>query len=105
MNEPSLLRFEPILKENGILLFNKTLIKSTPRRTDITVLPVEASALAEELGQGRIASMVMLGAMAKKSNLLKLTTLKKAQRNRFTKANDEQLTLNDSALEKGYNLL
>lgn len=105
MNEPSLLRFEPTLKENGILLFNRTLIKSTPQRTDITILPVEASALAEELGQGRIANMVMLGAMAKKSNVLELATLKKAQRKRFIKANDEQLKLNDAALEKGYNLL
>ena len=105
MNEPSLLRFEPALKENGILLFNKTLIKSTPRRKDIVVLPIDASAVAEELGQGRIANMVMLGAMIKKSNLLKIDTLKKAQRKRFTKANDEQLKLNDSALEKGYSLL
>lgn len=104
MNEPSLLRFESTLKENGVLMFNKTLIKSTPQRTDIMVLPIEASALAEELGQGRIANMVMLGAMAKKTDLLKLATLKKAQRKRFTKANDEQLKLNDAALEKGYNL-
>lgn len=105
MNEPSLLRFEPTLKENGILLYNKTLIRSTPRRKDIIVLPIEASAVAEELGQGRIANMVMLGAMAKKSNLLTIATLKKAQRKRFTKAKDEQLKLNDSALEKGYSLL
>jgi 2-oxoglutarate ferredoxin oxidoreductase subunit gamma len=105
MNEPSLLRFEPILKENGVLMFNKTLIKSIPKRTDIIVLPIEASAVAEELGQGRIANMVMLGAMAKKTDLLKLNTLKKAQRKRFTKANDEQLKLNDAALEKGYNLV
>jgi 2-oxoglutarate ferredoxin oxidoreductase subunit gamma len=105
MNEPSLLRFESTLRENGILLYNKTLIRSTPSRKDITVLPIEASAVAEELGQGRIANMVMLGAMAKKSNLLTLATLKKAQRKRFIKATDEQLKLNDSALEKGYSLL
>lgn len=104
MNEPSLLRFEPALKENGILLYNRTLIQSAPKRKDITVVPVEASALAEELGQGRIANMVMLGVMARKSTLLGLATLKKAQRKRFTKADDKQLKLNDSALEKGYNL-
>ncbi len=105
MNEPSLLRFEPTIKENGILLYNKTLIRSIPSRKDITVLPIEASAVAEELGQGRIANMVMLGAMVKKSKLLTIATLKKAQRKRFTKAKDEQLELNDSALEKGYSLL
>ncbi|UCG30250.1 MAG: 2-oxoacid:acceptor oxidoreductase family protein [candidate division WOR-3 bacterium] len=105
MNEPSLLRFEPMVKAGGILFYNKTLIKSVPTRKDITIIPVEANAIAEELGQGRIANMVMLGALIKKTGILKLETLKMAQRERFTKADDEQLSLNDRALERGYELL
>jgi len=105
MNEPSLTRFEPMVKPNGLLFFNQTLIKSKPKRNDITVIPVEANAIAEELGQARIANMVMLGVMVKKTQLLKLETLKNAQRKRFTKANKEQLDLNDKALERGYELL
>jgi 2-oxoglutarate ferredoxin oxidoreductase subunit gamma len=105
MNEPSLTRFEPTVKPNGLLLYNKTLIKSKPARTDITIMPVDANVIAEGLGQSRIANMVMLGVMAKKTGLLKLETLKEAQRKRFIKANKEQLTLNDKALEKGYGLL
>jgi 2-oxoglutarate ferredoxin oxidoreductase subunit gamma len=105
MNEPSLLKFEPRLKPTGLLFFNRTLIKSKPKRDDIDVIPVEANAIAEELGQGRIANMVMLGVMVKKTGLLKLETLKKAQRKRFIKATDEQLALNNKALERGYALL
>ena len=105
MNEPSLLRFEPMLKVGGLLFFNQTLIKSRPKRSDITAVPIEASKIAEELGQGRTANMVMLGAVAKKTNFLQLENLKKGQRQRFVKASAEQLALNDKALEKGYNLL
>lgn len=105
MNEPSLARFEPTLQPNGLFFFNQTLIKSQPTRKDITIIPVEANAIAEELGQGRIANMVMLGVVAKKTGVLKLETLKKAQRKRFTKANKKQLELNDKALERGYALL
>lgn len=105
MNEPSLARFEPTLKPDGILFYNKTLIKSQPKRTDIMVIPVEANAIAEELGQGRIANMVMLGVLIKKTGLLKIETMKKAQRERFSKATDEQLALNDKALERGYELI
>ncbi len=105
MNEPSLTRFEPMVKPNGLLFFNQTLIKSRPKRNDVTVIPVEANAIAEELGQGRIANMVMLGTMIKKTGLLSLETLKKAQRKRFVKANKDQLALNDKALERGYGLL
>jgi 2-oxoglutarate ferredoxin oxidoreductase subunit gamma len=105
MNEPSLTRFEPVVKQDGLLFFNQTLIKSKPKRNDLNVIPVDANAIAEELGQGRIANMVMLGIMAKRTGLIKLETLKKAQRKRYKKASDEQLRLNDRALEKGYALL
>lgn len=105
MNEPSLAKFEPTVKAGGMLFYNKTLIKSKPKRTDITIIPIEANAIAEGLGQGRIANMVMLGGVAKKSGLLKLDSLFKAQRKSFGKAKEEQLKLNNQALEKGYNLL
>ena len=105
MNEPSLARFEPAVKPGGFLFYNRTLIKSKPQRKDITIIPVDANAIAEELGQGRIANMVMLGAMAKKTGIVKLETLEKTQRMRFKKADKEQLALNDKALERGYNLL
>lgn len=104
MNEPSLARFEPLVKSKGMLFYNKTLIKSTPKRKDIVIIPVEANAIAEELGQGRIANMVMLGTLAKKSGVTNLETLKKAQRKRYKKASDKQLVLNDQALERGYEL-
>jgi 2-oxoglutarate ferredoxin oxidoreductase subunit gamma len=104
MNEPSLTRFESTVKSGGMLFFNETLIKSKPKRADISVIPIQANAIAEELGQGRIANMVMLGAVIKKTGILKLDSLKKAQRNRFAKANDTQLNLNEKALERGFNL-
>lgn len=104
MNEPSLKRFEPDVKADGMLFFNKTLIQSRPTRKDLTIIPVDANAIAEKLGQGRIANMVMLGVMARRTELLSLETLKKAQRKRFVKASDDQLSLNDKALEKGYEL-
>jgi 2-oxoglutarate ferredoxin oxidoreductase subunit gamma len=104
MNEPSMARFEPTLKQGGLLFYNETLIKSKPVRKDIKVVPIQANAIAEELGQGRIANMVMLGALMKKTGLLKIETLKQAQRQRFTKASAEQLALNDRAMERGYAL-
>ncbi len=104
MNEPSLLKFEPLVKAGGLLFFNQTLIKSKPKRSDIEIFPIEANRIAEELGQGRIANMVMLGAMIKKTGLLKLDSLKRAQRIRFAKASEGQLALNDRALQRGSEL-
>ncbi len=105
MNEPSLLKFEPMVKSEGILFFNHTLIKSRPKRNDITIVSVEANKIAEELGQGRVANMVMLGAMIKKAGIIGIESMKKAQRKRFARAGEEQLALNDRALERGFELL
>jgi len=105
MNEPSLLKFEPLIKTRGLLFFNKTLIESRPKRNDIEIIQIEANKIAEELGQGRIANMVMLGALIKKSGIIGIETMKKAQRKRFSRANETQLVLNDRALDKGYGLL
>lgn len=105
MNEPSLAKFEPKVKPGGMLFYNKTLIQSQPKRTDITIVPIEANKIAEELGQGRIANMVMLGSVARKTGLLKLESLYQAQRKSFTKAKEEQLKLNEKALERGYSLV
>ncbi len=104
MNEPSLARFEPTVKLKGLLMFNQTLIASRPQRKDIAIVAVEANAIAEELGQGRIANMVMLGALVKKTELLSLESLKKAQHKRFARASEQQLALNDKALDRGYAL-
>lgn len=102
MNEPSLTKFEPAVKPNGKLFYNKTLIKSQPGRKDLTVYPLEANAIAEELGQGKIANMVMLGALLKRTGVLKIESLKSAQRKRFARAKPEQLALNDQALDRGF---
>uniref|UniRef100_A0A7C4TFH1 2-oxoacid:ferredoxin oxidoreductase subunit gamma n=1 Tax=candidate division WOR-3 bacterium TaxID=2052148 RepID=A0A7C4TFH1_UNCW3 len=104
MNEPSLLKFESMVRPGGLLFYNQTLINSRPKRNDLEIIPVEANKIAEELGQGRIANMVMLGAMIKKTGILELDSVKKAQRKRFGRATEAQLHLNDRALERGYEL-
>ncbi|HID32662.1 MAG TPA: 2-oxoacid:ferredoxin oxidoreductase subunit gamma [bacterium (Candidatus Stahlbacteria)] len=105
MNEPSLLRFEPRLKSEGHLFFNQTLIRSRPKRKDIRIFPVEANRIAEELGSGRIANMVMLGAFAAVTRTVGLESLKVAQRVIFKKADARMHELNDRGLERGAQLI
>ena len=70
MNLPSMLKFEPTLKPGGILLLNKSLIHQDHKRSDITVYEIPASDLATELGNPRVANMIMLGAFVRTSNVI-----------------------------------
>ena len=70
MNLPSLLKFEPMLKPGGIMLLNKSLIAQKATRSDITVHEVLVNELAGELGNIRVANMVMLGAFVRSTKVV-----------------------------------
>jgi 2-oxoglutarate ferredoxin oxidoreductase subunit gamma len=65
MNKPSLLKFEPRLREGGTLLYNSSLIDIEPSRKDLHRIAVPANQMAEEEGSVRSANMIMLGLLAK----------------------------------------
>jgi 2-oxoglutarate ferredoxin oxidoreductase subunit gamma len=75
MNKPSLDKFGPRLKKQGLLILNSSLIDKEPERSDIKVIKLPANKLAEDAGNIRSANMVMLGAYLA---LRKLTSVKKA---------------------------
>jgi 2-oxoisovalerate ferredoxin oxidoreductase beta subunit len=62
LNGPSLERFEETVVPGGVIVYNSTLIANAPTRTDVEVLAVPATAIADELGEARSANLVMLGA-------------------------------------------
>ncbi|MCB2185306.1 MAG: 2-oxoacid:acceptor oxidoreductase family protein [Deltaproteobacteria bacterium] len=71
MNRPSAEKFGPRVKKNGHLFVNSSLVEaqyvSTPARR---VSMVPCMELAQEVGNPRLANMVMLGAVAEASSAL-----------------------------------
>jgi 2-oxoglutarate ferredoxin oxidoreductase subunit gamma len=70
MNYPSLVKFEPSLREGGLVFINSSLIDAHVEREDIIPIPVPIGELARELGSDRLANMVMIGAIMAKTGLL-----------------------------------
>jgi 2-oxoglutarate ferredoxin oxidoreductase subunit gamma len=63
MNGPSLDRFAGDVVPGGTIFYNSSLIPEGPRRTDVHVVAVPASEVADRLKNPKVANMVMLGAM------------------------------------------
>ena len=101
MNEPSLLRFEPALKADGLLLINKSLVSSQPKRTDINAITIDANKIAEEIGTVKCANMVMLGALINHTQAVSLEAVIKTLPKVFPRAKEEMIKLNEQALKKG----
>jgi 2-oxoglutarate ferredoxin oxidoreductase subunit gamma len=70
MNLPSLDKFEHSVMPGGTLIINSSLIERKCSRTDIDVFYIPANEIADELGNNRVANMVMLGAYLKKTGIV-----------------------------------
>ena len=101
MNSDSLPLCEGILKEGGLLLVNTSLVKEKPSRSDIKVVGVEATGIAEKVGHGRFANMVALGAMAKLTGALSLNNTEEILRKFFPPEKHGFVPMNVQAIETG----
>ena len=99
MNLPSLIKFEPTLKSGGILLLNKSIIHQDAKREDIKVYDVPANDLASDLGNVRVANMVMLGAFIRTTGVVSSESIEKVIHKTFGEKKAELLELNIKAFE------
>ena len=101
MNKPSLISFEKAVKPGGVLLYNTSLIDQAPTRTDIRVVGVACNDIATELGNARVANMVMLGAYIEAMGNLGTETIKEMLVHMFTGPKAKLVDLNIEALRRG----
>jgi len=101
LNEPSLTKFEPMVRPGGLLIINSSLINSKPKRTDIKIAYVPCNAIAQELGNIKVANMVALGAFAGLTGAVSVESIGRALPKVFKRARPEILELNIKALKKG----
>jgi len=94
MNLPSMLKFEPTLKAGGVLLLNKSLIHQEAKRSDITVYEIPVSDLAHDLGDNRVANMIMLGAFVRTTNIVSSEKIEKVIQDTFGAKKAELVELN-----------
>ena len=83
MTLPSMLKFEPMLKPGGILFLNSSLVKEAPARSDITVYEIAASETAHDMGETRVANIIMLGAFVRTTNIVSGENVEKVIRDYF----------------------
>ena len=104
-NEPSLTKFEPLVKPGGLLIVNSSLINTKVKRTDIKVLYVPCNEIANELGNVKIMNMVALGAFAANTGALEVEDIVKTLPKVYKKLKPELIELNSKALRKGAEIL
>jgi len=98
LNEASFKKFEPRIKPSGNLFLNTSLVQLPPTRNDLHRIEIRANDIAEELGDIRIANMVMLGALLKKTGVVALGSVLNALKSVLPSRRHGLLPLNEKAL-------
>jgi len=99
MSQEAYDKYEPELREDGVLLIDKDLVRAKPPRGKIKTYSIPSTRFAEELGNRIIANLVMLGFFTAITDIVSPEAMIKALPGlvpgRF-------LELNKKAFDKGY---
>jgi len=101
MNLPSLDKFETAVRAGGVLVANTSLIDRPIARTDLQAIPIPATEMADEMGEKRMANMIMVGALLARLPVLTPQSVEEALAGHLPSRHQELLSLNEEALQKG----
>ncbi|MCP4150828.1 MAG: 2-oxoacid:ferredoxin oxidoreductase subunit gamma [bacterium] len=106
LNQPSLTKFEPMVKKGGILIWESSTIKEGPTREDIKIYPLPAIEKAtEELKNVKVMNMLVLGSLVKLIDIVKKESLLVALKETLPPRHHKLIPLNEDAIELGMSLV
>ena len=70
LNEPSLRKFLPVVESGALVLYNGSSVPEDCFRPDVRILARPFTEIADRLGSGKVANIVMLGALLEATSLL-----------------------------------
>jgi 2-oxoglutarate ferredoxin oxidoreductase subunit gamma len=103
-NNPSLEKYEDLVKPGGLLVINESLVVHKPGRADLETVLLPATTLASELGEVRATNLVMLGALLARKALVDAATIEQVMRDKLGARKAHMLETNMAALERGKEL-
>ena len=104
LNPPSFDRFEPAVKQGGVLIINTSLVSTQSARSDIRTIYVPANDVASELGAAQMANVVMIGALVEATGMVEFETLDQVLDEHISARHRDKLDANKQALRRGAEL-
>ncbi len=102
LSRSSLLKYAPRIQPHGLLLLNSSLVdpKEVPRK-DLEILPVPAMKISQDLGNDRLANMVVIGAFVEKTRAVSIDSLIAALPKILDERYHSLIPANTEAIRKG----
>jgi 2-oxoglutarate ferredoxin oxidoreductase subunit gamma len=104
MDNASMQKFAGRMKPGGLLIINSSLIPGAQSTDDYHLIEVPATRAAEELGEPRVANVIMLGAFLRVRPIVSTDSLVGAMRLFAPKGKEHLIEVNTRALARGAEL-
>ena len=101
LNEPSLAKFEAGVIPGGTVFVNSNVVTDKVSRPDLTAYYIPCNDIAVEVGNDKVANMVMLGAYVGATKILKPETIEAMIEEMFAGRKAKFIPLNIEAFRRG----
>jgi 2-oxoglutarate ferredoxin oxidoreductase subunit gamma len=101
MNPPSMEKYDALVKPGGLLVANSNLVQSKSARDDTTTVYVPANKLAAELGNVKMANVILLGALLGMREVLPIDSIKRTMDLHIPERRKQIRAPNKRALDRG----
>jgi 2-oxoglutarate ferredoxin oxidoreductase subunit gamma len=105
MSQEAYIKYNKKVQKGGILFVNSSEVDITNKRDDILIIEVPATELSKEMGNVKVANMIMVGALIAKTKIVKKESVIRALGKPFSGKKRSLIYINESALKKGMDLI
>jgi len=106
MNAPSFIKYIDSLVPGSPVIVNSSMIDlSKIQKKDLDIVGVDATNFAIRMGNIKVANVIMLGAMIKKTGILTPQSVVNGMKRAFYKGKKGLYYINESAFAMGYDLI
>ncbi|MCL2651043.1 MAG: 2-oxoacid:acceptor oxidoreductase family protein [Candidatus Azobacteroides sp.] len=105
LNQPSLEKFEPKVKQGGILIYDGYGIAHPPKRKDIRVFQIDAMEEAVKENNQKAFNMIVLGGLLKIVPMVTLENVMRGLKKSLPERHHKLLPMNEKAILKGMEII
>jgi 2-oxoglutarate ferredoxin oxidoreductase subunit gamma len=105
LNNPSFEKFEPRVQPGGLLIINSSLVTRVSERSDIKIIEITATDVATDLGNARVANMILLGAFIEFTNVVSVDSIIESLKKVLSEDKHHLIDVNKQALSKGASIV
>ncbi|MEH6991095.1 2-oxoacid:acceptor oxidoreductase family protein [Neobacillus drentensis] len=101
LNNPSFDKFEKRVRPGGLLIINSSLVTRVSGRSDIEIIELTATDMAADLGNARVANMILLGAFIELTKVVSSESIIESLKKVLSEEKHHLIEVNKQALNKG----